>query len=320
MKATVLCPTDSLVVVMKSASAYLDNTDLELQNLGVEILYIDAGIMRATRIVAAGYESHLVNMKILLHSSKTMKPDFSSVHELTTPRFIKQAAYIIEVLQNIDTDRLAALMGINDVLADSVKERIDEWNDGSEGAPAALTFRGDIYSGLSASGWSKDDAAFAQKNLLILSGLYGLLRPFDAIKPYRLEMGYKLKLEDGLSLDKFWERQLADALNPEDSYINLTAVEYFKTIRGQLSSSVVISPKFLTVSEKTGTPVFVTVHAKIARGSFANWLVKNRVSDLGKIPDYDWLNYKYDKTLSTQTEPVFVCRRFGGLGLSVRLK
>jgi cytoplasmic iron level regulating protein YaaA (DUF328/UPF0246 family) len=259
-------------------------------------------------------------MKILLHSSKTMKPETSSVHRLTTPQFIDQASYLNEVLRGIDKVQLATLMGISQKKAASVDQQIDNWRESKMGTPAALTFRGDIYSGLSAALWDKSDAGFAQKNLLILSGLYGLLRPFDEIMPYRLEMGYRLKLDESLNLDKFWEKEMADILDANDSYINLTSKEYFKVVNKRLSKAEIISPKFLSVSEKTNEPVFVTVHAKIARGSFANWLIKNKVEDIKKITGYNDLNYSYEEALSDEYQPVFICRKFGGLGLSVRLK
>lgn len=259
-------------------------------------------------------------MKILLHSSKTMKPKVSTLHELTSPQFIDQASYLHKELRDMSKNQLANLMGLSRALTDGVQKQIDSWDDGAKGSPAALTFRGDIYSGLSAESWDKSDAIFAQSHLLILSGLYGLLRPFDEIKPYRLEMGYKPLLSNGLSLDKFWEKALADRLDENDSYVNLSAKEYFKVIEKQLTTSNVISPKFLTISEKTKLPVFVTVHAKIARGSFAGWLIKNKIDDSKKIKSYDRLNYTYDQDLSSESMPVFVCRNFGGLGLSVRLK
>lgn len=262
--------------------------------------------------------SWLKQMKILLHSSKTMKPETSSVYEATTPQFIDQANYLNETMRGMGRNELMHLMGITTVLANTVKERVDNWSPG--GSPAALTFRGDIYSGLSAAAWSKDDAVFAQDHLLILSGLYGLIRPFDAIKPYRLEMGYRLKLDNGLALDTFWEKQLAPTLNVGDVYVNLTSKEYFKVVEKRLKTTTVISPKFLTRSEKTRQPVFVTVHAKIARGSFANWIIKNKVDSIEKLSGYNELNYVYDESLSTETEPVFVCSTFGGIGLSVRLK
>jgi cytoplasmic iron level regulating protein YaaA (DUF328/UPF0246 family) len=259
-------------------------------------------------------------MKILLHSSKTMKAEQSRVHSLTTPEYMRQAVYINNALQSLAVSELENLMHITSTLAARVKQNAEEWSDSAEGTAAALTFRGDIYSGLSASLWNRQDADFAQKHLLILSGLYGLLRPFDKIKPYRLEMGYKLMLPNDLTLEKFWKAELSGALDPDDTYINLTAYEYFKVIERQLGESRVISPKFLTISQKTGQPTFVTVHAKIARGSFANWLIKNKIDDPAKITGFDQLNYRYDVGLSTPTEPVFVCDEFGGLGLSVRLK
>lgn len=259
-------------------------------------------------------------MIILLHSSKTMKPEPSTVHELSTPQFVDQAAYLNRALQKMDRSQLAGLMGVSVAMAGKVERQIDGWSDDATGSAAALTFRGDIYSGLSAAQWNKSDAIFAQKKLLILSGMYGLLRPFDKIKPYRLEMGYRLKLDNGLNLEKFWEKEIANKLNANDSYINLTSKEYYKVAEGRLSKSDVISPKFLTVNEKTNVPIFVTVHAKIARGSLANWLIKNKIDDPEKICNYNLLNYEYDEILSSKSEPVFVSRKFGGLGLSVRLK
>lgn len=259
-------------------------------------------------------------MKILLHSSKTMKPEKLFVHKLTEPLFMQQAAYLHGVLQAMDVDQLARLMKINEVLAQNVKAQLVTWNDASLPTAAALTFRGDIYSGLSAVKWSDRDATFAQGHLLILSGLYGLLRPFDAIMPYRLEMGYKLDLPDGERLSHYWESQLAHALSPTDTYVNLTAKEYYTVIEKQLAEATVISPKFLTMSKKTNKPVFVTVHAKIARGSFASWLITHRIDDAKAIPSYNLLNYVYEKQLSTPVEPVFVCQEFGGIGMSVRLK
>ena len=257
-------------------------------------------------------------MKILLHSSKTMKPTVTSVYSLTTPQCVDQAAYLNGMLRSLTTDDLAKLMVITAKLAATVKERIDEWS-ATGGTAAALTFRGDIYSGLCADQWGSDAAEFAQNHLLILSGLYGLLRPFDAIHPYRLEMGYKLMI-DGVRLDTYWTRQLVGKLDTKDVYINLTSDEYFKVIKDQLRGATVISPKFLTVNKTTGQPIFVTVHAKIARGSFANWLITNWIDDLARLSEYNELNYVYDPDRSTGTEPVFVCNEFGGLGLSVRLR
>lgn len=259
-------------------------------------------------------------MNVLLHSSKTMKPEIAAVHELTVPQYATQAAYLHDILSQMSTAQLARVMGIREPLVERVKADIRAWRTSSGGSAAALSFRGDIYSGLAAGRWSTEDARFAQQHLLILSGLYGLLRPFDAIQPYRLEMGYKLAAPTVMPLAAYWQPHLAPLLDPNETYINLTAKEYFQAVTQRLRSATVISPKFLTLSEKTHHPVFVTVHAKIARGSFASWLIRNKLDSPARLHEYSELNYRYDPTLSTASEPVFVCREFGGLGLSVRLK
>jgi len=130
-------------------------------------------------------------------------------------------------------------------------------------------------------------------------------------------MGYKLP--DGTSMYTFWGNRITALLPVEtDAIINLSAVEYTKAIL-PYTSLPVVTPKFLTVSPKTGEPTFVTVHAKIARGAFARWLIQNRIEDITQLPDFSDLGYVYEKSLSTPDEPAFVCKEFKGIGLSVRL-
>ncbi len=257
-------------------------------------------------------------MKILLHSSKTMKPVNYDAQEMTTPRFIHEAAHLHGVLSKMDVPELMRLMDVTETLARQTKELIEQWTHGAA-SPAALTFRGDIYSGLSAASWDNADKQFAQDHLMILSGLYGVLRPFDGIKPYRLEMGYKVQAAAGLTLTQFWQQTFDGKLDRAEMYVNLTAYEYYKAVEKQLTGATVVAPKFLTLNPKTNQPMFVTVHAKIARGSLANWLIRNKVTDASDIKKYHELNYSYDEQLSTPAQPTFVCADFGGLGLSVRL-
>ncbi|MBC7459477.1 peroxide stress protein YaaA, partial [Candidatus Saccharibacteria bacterium] len=86
-----------------------------------------------------------------------------------------------------------------------------------------------------------------------------------------------------------------------------------------LPADRIISPRFLTISPKTGQPTFVVVHAKIARGAFASWMIRGRIDDVTKLQNFDEIGYIYSDELSTRAVPVFVCQTFGGLGLSVRL-
>ncbi len=257
-------------------------------------------------------------MQILLHSSKTMRIPKQPRQPLGVPQLLAQANTLADIWKHASIEEVESLMKISAKKATEVSEMYEKWSDDLElQVPAIDVFVGDIYSGLQVQTWSDEDRAYAHEHLLILSGLYGALRACDGALPYRLEMAYKLP--DGQNLYKFWGDSIASLLPVDTKYImNLSAVEYTKAVLPFTSLSV-ITPKFLTVSQKTGEPIFVTVHAKIARGAFARWLVQSKIQDLTSLEDFSDLGYCYDKSLSTDYQPVFVCKEFGGIGLSVRL-
>jgi len=237
---------------------------------------------------------------------------------LGVPQRINEASQLVERLRTLPMAELERMMQVSPKKADEVLRMYAEWSDeASRQIPAIDAFVGDIYSGLQVQTWSETDRSYAHSHLHILSGLYGALRACDGILPYRLEMGYKLP--DGTSMYAFWGNRIAALLPVEtDFIINLSAVEYTKAIL-PYTSVPVVTPKFLTVSPKTGEPTFVTVHAKIARGAFARWLIRNHIENHTQHPEFSDLGYVYEKSLSTPDEPVFVCKEFKGLGLSVRL-
>jgi cytoplasmic iron level regulating protein YaaA (DUF328/UPF0246 family) len=254
----------------------------------------------------------------LLHSSKTMRIPTGPVVPLGQPRLISQATQLAREYSQLSSVQLANIMQISEVKATSVQKMYAQWSaDSAQQTPAIDAFIGDIYSGLQVQTWSSDDRAYAHKHLLILSGLYGALRACDGVMPYRLEMAYKLP--GGGSLYDFWGDAIASIL-PSDTtqIINLSSVEYTKAVL-PYTTAPVIAPKFLTVSPKTSEPIFVTVHAKIARGAFARWLIQNHVDAISDLKNFSDLNYVYEPSLSTDAEPVFVCKEFGGIGLSIRL-
>lgn len=257
-------------------------------------------------------------MKILLHSSKTMKVVPYEQSRLTKPQCINQARELNKELTRLDVEDIASLMKISNKLAADVVGLTKVWQAEGSLSPAALTFRGDIYSGLQAQNWNETAQKYASEHLWILSGLYGILRPFDGIWPYRLEMGYPLRIGKQ-SLYEYWNEALSPLVTAEDVYINVTADEYLKAIKKSIDGAKIISPKFLSISPKTGEPIFVTVHAKIARGAFANWLITHQILDISRLHEFNDLGYSYDTALSTEDVPVFVCKNFGGIGLSRRL-
>lgn len=257
-------------------------------------------------------------MQILLHSSKTMRVPDHRRAPLGVPHLLAQAKELAEIWRGASPANIQSLMKVSDKKAVEVANLYSTWSsDIDTQVPAIDAFTGDIYSGLQVQTWSDEDRAYAHQHLLILSGLYGGLRACDGVMPYRLEMGYKLP--DGRNMYQFWGDSVASLFPPDTDYIlNLSAVEYTKALL-PYTNLPVITPKFLTISPKTGQPTFVTVHTKIARGAFARWMIQNRIEDVAWSKDFAELGYKYDATASTSEQPVFVCEEFGGLGLSVRL-
>ena len=256
---------------------------------------------------------------ILLHSSKTMRPVTTAILPYQRPALQDEANELADYLRSLSTVQLQKHMQLSKVKAAQTHTVLQSWTDEKSKQRAAIdAFLGDIYSGLQVQSMTEDDRSYANKHLLILSGLYGGLHALDSIHPYRLEMGYKLPAGKFSKSYDYWGDSIAKLIPESGTVINLSAVEYTKAVLPHISNRV-ITPKFMTISQKSGEPTFVTVHAKIARGAFANWLIKNRVADVSDLINFNELGYSYDPDASTDDSPVFVCANFGGLGLSVRL-
>ena len=279
-------------------------------------------------------------MLILLHTSKTMRP--TTAHQnyaLREPSLAKESVTLSAYLKSLTVQQVQKTMALSSTKADQTYNLIQNFDPKHPTLPALDIFLGDIYSGLQASSFTQADRDYTNNNkLFILSGLYGVLKPIDQIQPYRLEMGYRLpgnthdpSQPNITSLYEFWGDKIAKQLPKSQPIINLSAVEYTKAVLPYITgtktikplegheNTTIITPKFLTVSPKTGEPTFVTVHAKIARGAFARWLIQQRIEDLNKLKDFNEIGYKYVPELSSIEQPVFVAKEFKGLGLSVRL-
>ena len=175
--------------------------------------------------------------------------------------------------------------------------------------PAIRAFAGDVYRGFDAASADPDTIAFAQDHLRILSGLYGVLRPLDAIRPYRLEMGTRwAPLGDRLT--EHWGDKVAKAvasdLRAERSklIVNLASNEYFAVLKGRLPKAVrVIAPDF-RVATANGLQ-FQSFTAKVARGAMARWLCEERVDDPASLPSFDVDGWRFDTSGSTPDKPLF---------------
>jgi uncharacterized protein len=260
-------------------------------------------------------------MIILLHSSKTMRPPSKQAEPLQQPELLDMAIVLSNYLKTLSPKQIAKTMHVSAALANKTHDLIEGWTVVPNMQRVSIdSFLGDIYSGLQVPDFTAAERDYANQTLRILSGLYGILRPLDGIYPYRLEMGYRLPSKKFTNLYNYWGDSIAKTLSMNSLIINLAANEYSKVVTDYISKDKIISPSFLTINPTTKEPTFVVVHAKIARGAFAHWLIKNRVNRIDQLPEFDDLGYKYDKKLSQKASPAFVCQDFGGIGLSLRLK
>jgi cytoplasmic iron level regulating protein YaaA (DUF328/UPF0246 family) len=231
----------------------------------------------------------------------------------TEPAFQDDAVRLAKTARNLSLRDLKGLMDISDDLARLNRDRFRAFAASPEAGvtkPAVFAFNGDTYQGLEAKTLSEDDLVWAQDHLRILSGLYGLLRPLDAIQPYRLEMGSRLKTRRGQSLYDYWGDTIAKALKAQaetvgtDTLINCASQEYFGAADHKALKLRVITPVFMEV--KDDKPRIVSFFAKRARGAMARFIVENRLTDPQEIKSFASGGYGFDPDLSETDRWVFV--------------
>jgi len=233
----------------------------------------------------------------------------------TAPDFQEDAVRLVKTARNLTLGDIKKLMSLSDDLARLNRDRFQSFEaepDATVTRPAALAFAGDTYQGLEAASLDPQEMAWAQDHLRILSGLYGVLRPLDAIQPYRLEMGSRLKTRRGKNLYDYWGDGPAKALNDHaeqvqtDVLINCASQEYFGAVDLKTLKPRVITPQFMEDKGDGKGPKIVSFFAKKARGAMARFIVQNRLSDADSILDFDTGGYCYDAKASTADKPVFV--------------
>tara|TARA_B100001057_G_scaffold501153_1_gene621145 strand:- start:5820 stop:6596 length:777 start_codon:yes stop_codon:yes gene_type:complete len=253
-------------------------------------------------------------MIIVLSPAKTLDYDFEVSNKHSVPAFLNQSSKLIKLLQKKEPKDIASLMGLSDKLATLNYDRYQSWTASktvsNDSKPSMLVFKGDVYQGLQAESLSKSDLNFAQKHLRILSGLYGILKPLDLMKPYRLEMGTKLETPEGNSLYKFWGDKIQKNVLSElkdmksDLIVNLASKEYF-TVLGKMSEDInLVTPTFKDY--KNGNYKIISFYAKKARGLMARWIIKNKIRNFEDLVDFNLDGYSFSKKESTVTTPVFL--------------
>ncbi|AYN67010.1 peroxide stress protein YaaA [Euzebyella marina] len=252
-------------------------------------------------------------MKIVVSPAKSLDFD-TELPEIkpTQPQFIAEAEKLNKVLAKKKPKALKELMSISDNLAELNWERNQNFEvpfTADNSRPAAFTFSGDVYQGLDSFNIPVEKLTKLQDTLRILSGLYGVLKPFDLIQAYRLEMGTKLKVGRKNNLYEFWKKPVTDFLNAElddnELFLNLASNEYFGAVDTKRLKVPVISPVFK--DWKNDKLKIISFFAKKARGSMVRYIIDTDAKTLSDIKGFDYDGYKFSEEYSEkENEPVFI--------------
>lgn len=252
-------------------------------------------------------------MLIFISCAKTMASECKiSVPELTVPFFENEAEANVAELINYDTKDLEKLLKINSSLAAENKMRYYEFmSPDNKPMPAICAYTGAVFKKLDAASFSGEDLLYSQDHLLISSFLYGVLRPLDGIRPYRLEGNVRLQRNDEKSMFDHWKPLLTDLFierikRQGGVLVNLASSEMQSLFdwKKVVSQVRVISPEFQVI--KDGKLKTIVMYAKMCRGEMTRYLIKNRIADPDDIRRFEFDGFVYDESLSTPDKPVFV--------------
>ena len=232
----------------------------------------------------------------------------------TLPVFKKQPLELIEVLREKSPQQISELMSISDKLAVLNVGRYEAFSPkftAKNSRQAVRAFNGDVYEGLNAASLKPKELDWAQDHVVILSGLYGALRPLDLLQPYRLEMGTRLQNAKGSNLYQFWGTQIADYLNERSSeqpeaeriVVNLASQEYFKAVDLKALKAPVVECVFEDF--KGGKYKIISFHAKRARGLMVRWAVQHKARKVADLRKFDLEGYALAESASTPQRLVF---------------
>lgn len=254
-------------------------------------------------------------MLTIFPSSKTMGTCKTVVGQVTFPDFIEYANTLVTELKKYTELELKKSMNLSDKLANLTWINYQSFKLKSEikdMSPAIYSFKGDVYEAFQIEDFTPAEKSYMQKNLCIISGLYGILKPFDLIQTYRLEMAVKLSTKQAKNLYQFWSKIITNRLNEllssEDFPIllNLTSTEYFKVINVKNLTGQVITPIFKERIKGANNYKIVPIYTKRARGLMAKFVLKNRIENISDIKKFNEMGYKFNQSHSNEDNLVFL--------------
>ncbi len=245
-------------------------------------------------------------MRIIISPAKKMRMDSDSLPHSDLPPFLAEAEQIKQALCRLSPKQLQNLWKCNDSIAAQNIARLQDMNLQRHLTPAILSYEGIQYRYMAPGVFETDHFSYIQQHVRILSGFYGILRPFDGVTPYRLEMQAKLTLDKHKNLYAFWASKLAAFLAAEtDLIVNLASREYSLAVLPYLPPSV----RHLSCTfgeEKNGTIIEKGTLCKMARGQMVRWLAENQITAVSDLTSFTDLGYQYAAEHSTNDQLVFL--------------
>ena len=245
-------------------------------------------------------------MKIIISPAKKMNMDTDSLPWRDLPAFLPKTEELARVLQGMGYGELKKLWKCNDSIAAVNVERLANMDLRTRLTPAVLAYEGIQYQYMAPGVFTNREHDYIQEHLRILSGFYGVLRPFDGVTPYRLEMQAKLKVCEAKDLYTYWNSSLAEYIFSEtDCVINLASKEYSVCISPYLRPGI----RFITCvfgEEKDGRIIEKGTMCKMARGEMVRYMAERGIEQPEEIRSFDRLGYIFDDARSDETTYVFV--------------
>lgn len=251
-------------------------------------------------------------MRIIISPAKKMNVDTDSLHWQDLPVFLSRTEQICKILQNMTGEELKKLWKCNDQIAALNIQRLQEMDLYNRLTPAVLAYEGIQYQYMAPGVFTDQAFDYIQEHLRILSGFYGILKPFDGVTPYRLEMQAKLRIGEAKDLYAYWGNSLANTLFKEtDCIVNLASKEYSISISKYLPGNV----RFITCvfgEEKNGKVIEKGTMCKMARGEMVRYIAENHIENPEQIKSFCRLNYRFDPARSDDKIFVFISKATGG--------
>ncbi|WP_324824292.1 peroxide stress protein YaaA [Sinanaerobacter sp. ZZT-01] len=245
-------------------------------------------------------------MKIIISPAKKMKRETDSLEVRNLPAFLEKTKYLMDYLKSLTYEEAKTLWKCNDSIAQLNYERLKAMDLQRNLTPALLAYEGIQYQYMAPSVFEDTHWDYIEEHLYILSGFYGMVKPFDGIVPYRLEMQTRVVLEDYKNLYDFWGSHIYEKMKGEtDCIVNLASKEYSKCIEAYLSDEV----NFITCifgEYKNGKVIEKGTQVKMARGEMVRYMAENNIKDLSQLIKFDRLGYHYTNKFSNEKKLVFI--------------